>query len=535
MPLERTKMKSKTGKTNIALVLIVLLAAFLRLWGIKHGFPFIFHPDEPTVIRSALGVRFDPNPKHFDWPHLYIYLNYFLYMIFAKFRSFTVDIGLRDKAAVWFPLMWDEKIVFYYLTRCFSAILGALTVIPVYMTAKNLFGKKVGLFSALAFALMPYHVRHSHYSLVDVPMVFFLSWGMYFSSLIMKSRDLKNYIFSGLFIGLAASTKYNGGLSALMVPVAHFVRVFSQRRSIGDKEDKSSAKEGQKPKIIDFKGVLYIFLSGLSAILGFLAGTPYALLDFKTFSRTDGPQGAFWQFTNVGSVTFPEHIRAFFGDIFGQLASDTGYTIMAVYVLGFIFLIYKLIKKKTDQKNLFPVFFYIISLFLIWYVSGFEKSRSHYYFVFYPFAAVIFGYFVSCVSCKMETKKKLLGIFSSVALFSLPAVFSFIQAYSFHRGDTRVDLYKWLQNNYRMGEVTVYNDSAVRDVLGYVGVESVKGLDSVEEYERALVVILDPGEDEKKFFKNRGSRLEKVMDFDNRLKLGPDIEVYSYVDLKEVK
>ena len=97
--------------------------------GNKNGFPFIFHPDEPTIIRSALGIRFNPNPKHFDWPHLYIYLNYFLYMIFAKIRGLTVTFGLRDLVAKFIPLVWDENLIYYYLTRCFSALLGAFTAI----------------------------------------------------------------------------------------------------------------------------------------------------------------------------------------------------------------------------------------------------------------------------------------------------------------------------------------------------------------------------------------------------------------------
>ncbi len=524
--------KIKKNKIKISLILITILAAFLRLWGIKHGFPFIFHPDEPTIINSALAVRFDSNPGHFDWPHLYIYLNYFLYMLFGKFRNIIADVGLRDQTAIWFPLMWDEKIVFYYLTRCFSAILGALTVIPVFLTAKNLFGRKVGLLSALAFSLMPYHVRHSHYALGDVPMAFFLSWAMYFSSLIMKSNNLRNYIFSGLFVGLAASNKYNGGLSALMVPVAHFMRIFSQRYGFKGKENESNVKDNQKAKIIDFKGILYLFISGLSAFIGFLIGTPYALFDFRTFSSTEYGKGAFWQFENVGSLKLLDHINTFFGDITNQLLSDTGYTIMIIYILGLIFLIYKLIKKRISDKDFFLLFFYLISLFLIWYISGFEKSRSHYYFVFYPFAAVIFGYY-TCFLYKFFTKiitkrETFFAFLFLIALFSLPTVFSFKQSYSFHKGDTRNDLYTWLLNNYHPEDAVVYNDNDVLDVLRYIGIEPIKNLDNVRKYDKALIIVSEPGEDEDEFFIKRGSYMSKIEEFSNNLRLGPRIDVYSY-------
>ena len=75
-------------------VIVLIVALILRLTAIDHGFPYIYHPDEPTVVRSALGLRFDPNPHHFDWPHLYFYLNYLMYMVFAKLRDFLTLLGL---------------------------------------------------------------------------------------------------------------------------------------------------------------------------------------------------------------------------------------------------------------------------------------------------------------------------------------------------------------------------------------------------------------------------------------------------------
>ena len=161
-------------KTSSLLYLIIFLALVLRLAGISHGFPFIFHPDEPTIVQSALGVRFDPNPGHFDWPHFFIYANYFVFNIFAKIRDLAVDYNIQNFMIKIFPLMWDDTVVFYFITRVFVAVLGGLTVIPVYKTGKVLFGEKVGLLSALAFAVIPFHVRHSHYSLPDTPMLFFL-------------------------------------------------------------------------------------------------------------------------------------------------------------------------------------------------------------------------------------------------------------------------------------------------------------------------------------------------------------------------
>jgi len=54
------KLLSKVFKGVIChrLLLLILLGAVLfRFLGIMHGFPFVFHPDEPTVVRSALADR----------------------------------------------------------------------------------------------------------------------------------------------------------------------------------------------------------------------------------------------------------------------------------------------------------------------------------------------------------------------------------------------------------------------------------------------------------------------------------------------
>lgn len=112
-------------KENKTLIAIILLGLALRLYGLNHGFPFIFHPDEPAVVRSATGIRFESNPGHFDWPHLHFYLNFFLYWVFIKFRGLLQILGLRSFLASTFPLLWRDPLVFYWLSRLFDAFFGS--------------------------------------------------------------------------------------------------------------------------------------------------------------------------------------------------------------------------------------------------------------------------------------------------------------------------------------------------------------------------------------------------------------------------
>jgi len=488
-------------KINLILLGIVILAVLLRVIGITHSFPFIFHPDEPTVVRSALGIRFDPNPGHFDWPHLFIYQNYFLFMFFSKIRDILAAVGLKSVVSSLSPIIWDDYLIFYLLTRLFAALLGAFTVIPVFYAAKNLFGIKAGYFSALAMSIMPFHVWHSHYSLVDVPMAFWVASAMYFCTRILKEESLKNYLLAGVLIGFAASTKYNGGLAVLMISLAHFYRV----------------------KKID-KSLLLVVYSGLVAIVGFILGTPYSLLDFDTFIRTDSPRGALWQFTNVGSLPLGDHIFSFVRSLFSTLFEDMGYTFTAVFIGFFIYLLAdKFILKKYKPAN-YILFFYVVALFLIYYISGFEKARSHYFLFIVPFITVILGYF-SKFLYEIVVNKKLVNLIL-VIVFFLPMLFSLKNTITFYRKDTRVIAYEWLKNSIKDNNYLLYDSSQFEPVLNkFKNTQKEKGYQKANEIKNlngSGYIIYN--------YENGESLIEgaytEVFRIGNYLRNGPNIIIY---------
>jgi len=411
-------------KNHKQILLILLLGLLIRIYGINHGFPYIFHPDEPAVIRTALGIRFDINPKHFDWPHLYFYVNYFIFYSFAFLRDVIANLGYKEAVSLLFPLMWNDKLVFYLISRVLTALVGTATIVPVYLAAKKLFNRTTAMFAALTVAVIPLHVVYSHLALPDIPMLFFLCWYIYFASCIFKDPSSKNYVLAGLFLGLSASTKYNGGLAVIYILL---INVFTQK--------------------FDFSSFKKILFTGVSSVLGFLIGTPFALFDFDTFIRTDGPQGALWQFTNVGGVSLAAHISAFFNYFSLEWASDLGYTVLYVFVLGLFFCAFTFLRRfyavvisKGKVGDFFEkfqtgigmkmMFLYIPALVFIYYISGFAKNRAHYYLIAYPFIILIFSYFCSRIytavsesrSLKSNLSRKLIILMIMFVLF-FPLVF----------------------------------------------------------------------------------------------------------------
>ncbi len=399
----------KTLKTNYWLLLTLLIVGtfVLRLVGVLHSFPAIYHPDEPTIVRSALGLRFGPNPNHFDWPHLYVYVNYFAYMGFAWLRELVTLVGLRSVVGQLAPIIWNEELVYYLLTRIISITLASLTLLPVYLTGKKLFGEVVGLLGAATFAVFPFHIWHSQYTMPDVPMTFLLSWSVYFAAHIMESRRSKYYILAGLFAGLAASTKYNGGLVVICILLAHLIRVYTVKSE----------------KLFELRGLTNLVYAGVFTFFGFVLGTPFFILDFKTFTRTDGPQGALWQFKNVGSVSTITQIKNFFKNFYAKLPDDFGFMPMIFY-LGSVLWVGLNVKMLKTTKEFYNLLYLILpSVFCFFYLAGFSRARSHYFFVAYPFVAILAGYFLHKVlQEQLVAKRVVLATLITVLYFAVPLV-----------------------------------------------------------------------------------------------------------------
>ncbi len=193
------------------LVLILLLALALRLWGITWALPnaqhtFSYHPDEGVNLVNGLlaggSFRFHLDLGFYNYGSLYFYL---WQAAVAMAQTYTHGAG---------------SIAGYVLTgRCVSALLGAATTPLVYVTGRRLFSRPVGLVAALLYAVMPLAVVHAHFATVDVTATFFVTLALAAGSRLVDRLGLRESVVAGLCCGLAAAAKYNCGL-VLAAPVA---------------------------------------------------------------------------------------------------------------------------------------------------------------------------------------------------------------------------------------------------------------------------------------------------------------------------
>lgn len=505
------KAMSKFILNIFLLISIIFLAFVVRVISIGHGYPFIFHPDEPAVMSRSMGLRFDANPGHFDWPHLHFYINYYAYSAFIKFRGLIQTLGFQDELAGAFPVLWRDPLIFYYISRFIAVLMGTFTLIPIYLSLKTFFSKNIGLIGTLIFAFLPHHVHTSAYALIDVPMTFWLSWAVYFSVQIIKSNSWKAYILSGLFIGLAASTKYNAGLFSLIVPFALLIRIL----------EKNS-------KVLEIQNLKNLIYSGIFAFLGFVIGTPYFIWNFDTFIRTDGPAGALWQFSNVGKVEFSQQLFQFYDAFSNILLNDLSVSVIILFVFSVLIAIYALFK----NKNYRVLYFVIPALAVIFYISGFEKNRSHYFIPSYLFIVLSIAsslYYVYSTKLKKE-------IISTVLAFLLivPIYYSIENALILKQKDTRVLLYEYLLSNIDTKDVIIYDSNVFKPVIDkFSSNRTKKTLDKDELENFDLLLINIPSEELKDFENNIHDKSFVKSDYilkkeiSNSFRRGPNIYVYS--------
>lgn len=247
---------------------ILLLALGLRVAAIDYDLPAIFHPDEPAVIRISreMFATGDLNPHFFDYPSLIFYSNALAYAPLYVAGRLT---GAFDSRADILPLesvamgtVRTPQPAAVLLNRSVSLAMGVGTVALLYFIGRVLFDRPdVGLLAALLLAVAPNPTYHSRIVTTDAMVTFFILLAMLMAALIWRQGRTRHYVLAGLAVGLAAGTKYNGAMVALIVPLAHFLRAGWR-----------GWRDGR------------LYGAGLVAVVVFLLTTPYAILDYPAFS-----------------------------------------------------------------------------------------------------------------------------------------------------------------------------------------------------------------------------------------------------------
>jgi hypothetical protein len=208
------------------------------------------------VAKSAVGFLAGTlHPGFFNYPSLFLYLVGLLDALFCGAATLT---GRFDSLAACGASWHMDAEPFFLTGRLASACAGTASIPLVYGLARRFFDEGTSLGGAALLAVAFLHVRDSHFGVTDVAMTALLLLAL---QLLIRAHDTqkpRHLAIAALVSGLAVSTKYSAAL--LAAPFALSL-VLSWRQT---------APAGIGVRVLVF---------GLGMALGFVAGTPYAVVD----------------------------------------------------------------------------------------------------------------------------------------------------------------------------------------------------------------------------------------------------------------
>ncbi len=238
-------------RLRLWLAALAVFAAVVRFAGLNWDQSHFFHPDERRIAFAVEELSFRPLQLN---PHFFAYGSFPIYVT----RAVTSLLGqIRP--------VWAHYDAIILTGRAVSAAVGTFTVILLVFLGARLYNRQVGLLAGFLLASSVLHVQNSHYMTTDVFLTFMVLVALYGLIGVVQRGAMRDYLYSGIAIGLAAATKFSALPLLAALGVAAVVRVGRERRLLP----------------ILARGGLAVAATALA----FAAGQPYAFLDFAAYSR----------------------------------------------------------------------------------------------------------------------------------------------------------------------------------------------------------------------------------------------------------
>ena len=281
-----------------------------------------------------------------------------------------------------------------FLITFLLPLVGALSVIVVYVLGKELFTKRVGVISALFFAFIPLHVFYSGRVLTEVLLTFFilLTFLSFWKGFEKGNKTYK--ILFGVFLALALLSRY----TALWIVPVFPLYLLARHKTFTFLRDK------------------YLWYS-VAAFLILL--TPWFVYGIVTYHN---PIGATIHGAKASAYWGGAQSWHFFFDHWWQMFSIIGF----VFVFALLYIYYEraFFKKEMYLLLLWFILFFGIALYM-------PHKEERFILPIVPAVALITGYFID----KNKYYKKIVIAIMGVLLISLGVNF-YTEYTTFHNINT---------------------------------------------------------------------------------------------------
>jgi len=412
-------------------------ALAIRLYGLKHGLPFIYHSDESQHFTNYAVEMFGGslNPHYFQNPATYTYLVHFALWI----QGFD-DIERQ--------YLVDPSDIFE-TARLVAVALCLFGVAAIYSVGRRLWGTFEGLVAAavLAFAVLP--VAYSRYAVTDVGVLLPMAMSAYATVKIAEDGRRRYYVIAGLGLGLTVAFKFTAGLVIVPILVAVALRARAGRQSIREV-------------------VTGLAVVGGLALLVFAITNPYFLLDIdEAIDELRSQRFA------AGEVKPGQKQENPYGFYLATLPWGIGWGVLVAAAAGFV------LQLRRDRTR--GILLALFPLLLFAYL-GLDADRyfARWLLPAYPVLALFAGVGVAALARALSPRPLLRA--AALALL-IAAVMAQTIVTNIHTGsvlrkdDTRELARNWMLANLPNGTRIVVDAVAIRDEydIPLLGIERQPG------------------------------------------------------------
>ncbi len=530
---------------DILLVAVIAVAAFLRVTGVEWGEGQHQHPDElflsgvvdnlraHTCMDEGTPIEVCP-PDRQRWMNPLEYFNTAESTLNPRNRGagFYVYGNLPiTLVRVSYELLGEKAGPLKYFGRQFSALADIVTLIILYFLVARLYNRKTALLATAFSALAVMQIQQSHYFTVDLFMNPFMYAALYFavriaydgtqesasteipnsqfqtSNLYSISRILRDPIFHhsllfGLFLGMAAASKINAVVMAVVLPIALWIR-FSHR-SQNEQGDSQPTPNSYllTPNSYHVSFIItYLVIGGLATILSFRVFQPYAFDGLMPSEQWIANMKEI-QAQATGLADLPWNLqwarRTHLFSFTNLTVWGLGLPLGILAWTGFLVMGWRIFKNREHQHI---VLWSWTALYFAWQSMQFNATMR-YQLPIYPLLCMMAAWLVFNGIRKVETENEFLVsnfhrlirnllYFLGTVVLALTAVYAFAFLSVYTRDETRMAASRWIYQNVP-GPITVqFTDGTAQPLPFPIGAIIQNDLPHVATFSAASSGTLD--------------------------------------------
>lgn len=413
---------------TLCVILVLVLGCSLRFVGLTRGDSsfvmngsdrsengtafYHFHPDEITVIQSALGPIDPFAPKLTAYGLLPAYLLRGV----LEFNRIVFGWDFDNQQSL-------ETRYIFFTARVLQALISCFALYLVWLFARW-FGEWTGLLAVCAVATAPVAIQLAHFYTVDSAFALLVLACMYALLRSLEGSDWRWFALTGLLIGLCGSVRLMGLSIGLILLVGYVIR-------------ERQLKALFAPPI---------YLAGLIAVVVLLALQPYLATDYDLIFRDkDGPDLGFsmkvargefltpWNLVDVHTTPYLYHWTHLW-------PLGVGWPLTILFLFGLSYGLWKVDRCKGLILLWAGIYFFTI--------GGLHTKPIRYLLPLLPlFALLTAGFCVWLIRAPQFVWVRRLGIAICSAAFIYGAVYGVAFASLYAREDSRIQAARWIDDH----------------------------------------------------------------------------------------